>query len=193
LSQTCDNGATFGNTVSGFIKASKVIITSGQTCNYTDCEFLGSLTINGARAALQNCKVDGNLTINSGTLNLAPLDASNPQNRTQSVRVLGNTNIGNPQQSSPIRFSVGPGAYLNGGLDIQNLSAPGNGNVCGSTVTGGLTVNNNMTTIDIGPGSTAPNCGANTISGGFSCKNNTPAPTGGGNTVSGGTSPQCPH
>jgi len=185
---SCDNGTTNGSDVTGIIKGPNIIIQGGQTCRYHDCEFLGSLTINNAHAFLKNCQVDGLLTMNSGTLNLAPLDP--PSSAATSVFVHGVTQVGS-NDNLPNSFSIGPGANLHGGLTIQNLPSGGTGYVCGSTFSGGVTVNNNQSLIQVGGG--PPTCPINTIAGGFSCKNNMPAVTGGGNTVSGGTSGQCPH
>lgn len=192
--QSCDGGATMNNPVTGIINGSNIIIQGGQTCHYQDCEFLGSLTIQGnATAYLKNCKVDGNLTANSGRLFISPSDSNS---LATSVTVIGTTQIGNSQVSAPNSFSIGPGGYFSGGVTIQNLPAGGLGYVCGSTVVGGVTVNNSKSLIQVGPG-TQNNCPKNTIGGGFSCKNNVlpaggNAVIGGGNTVSGGTSPQCP-
>jgi hypothetical protein len=190
--QSCDNGATMNgganNPVTGMISGPNIIIQGGQICYYQDCEFAGSLTINNATAYLKHCKVDGQLTMNSGTLNLLPLA---PNSAATSVTVIGNIQIGS-KDSLPNSFSIGPGT--NGhNLTIQNLPFGGLGYVCGSTFVGGVAVNNNASKIQIG--STNPQqCGGNTISGGLSCKNNTPLPPiGGGNTImpSGGGSGQC--
>jgi hypothetical protein len=186
---SCDNGVTSGSDVTGVITASNVIIQGGQTCRYHDCEFLGSLTINShATAFLQNCKVDGNLTMNEGTLNLAPLPPSEPPGT--SVFVHGNVQIGTPQDRFPNSFSIGPDADIRGNLSIQNVAAPGTGYVCDTTVSGGVAVNNNASSIDIGQASVqgAATCKGNTISGGLSCKGNTGTLTGGQN---GGGSGQC--
>jgi hypothetical protein len=191
LSQSCDNGATFSNTVSGTIKGPNVIIGGGQSCNYTDCEFLGSLTINGANATLKNCQVDGNLTVNAGTLTLAPPDPNNPNQLP--VFVLGNVQIGTPQATLSNVFSIAA-ANIHGNVAVQNLPAnepvflPSNasGLLCGSTVSGGVTVTNSASLIQIGQSGQQMNCAINTIAGGFSCKNSTV--TGG---LSGGQSLQC--
>lgn len=186
LGQSCNNGTTVGSiNISGTIKGPNVTVNAGQTCNYTNCEFLGSLTINGGNVSLGNCQVDGNLTMTSGTLNL-----------TASTYVIGNVQIadGNADSIRPNHFNIGPNARIKGNLTIQNL--PGNepGLVCGTTVAGGVTVNNNQSLIQVGASQSLgqQNCPINTISGGFSCKNNNPKVTGGGNSVSGGTSPDCP-
>jgi hypothetical protein len=190
LSQSCDNGATFRNTVTGTIKGPEVIIGGGLTCSYTDCEFLGSLTINGGNATLKHCQVDGNLTMIAGTLNLAPPD---PPNQPPSVLVFGNVEIGTPQATLSDVFSIAA-ANIHGNVTIQNLPAnepvflPSNasGLLCSSTVSGGVTVNNSASLIQIGESGQQPNCPVNTIAGGFSCKNSTV--TGG---LSGGGSLQC--
>jgi hypothetical protein len=170
---SCDNGATSGSVVTGTIAGPNIIITGGQTCSYHDCEFLGSLTINNAKASIKNCTVDGQLTMNSGQLTIGT-----------GVSVGGNIQIGS-KDGLPNSFSIGPGT--NGhNLTIQYLPSGGLGYVCGSTFVGGVAVNNNASTIQIG--STTQQCLGNTISGGLSCKNNTGTLTGGGN---GGGSGQC--
>jgi hypothetical protein len=190
--QSCDNGASMkgsaSNPVTGTISGPNIIITGGQTCHYQDCQFLGSLTINNATAYLKNCQVDGLLTMNSGALHLEPEEDNST---ATSVAVMGLTQIGNPQVSALNSFSIGPGANFQGGLTIQNLPSGGLGYVCGSTVAGGLTVNKTQSLIQVGESGSQHNCLINTIGGGFSCKNNTPAVTGGGNTVTGGIS-GCP-
>lgn len=183
LGQSCDNGATVGSiSVSGTIKGPNVTVNAGQRCNFTNCEFLGSLTINGGNVFLGNCQVDGNLTMTSGTLNLAA-----------STRVIGNVQIANGSADStlPNNFTIGPSAQINGGLTIQNLPANEPGLVCGTTVSGGITVNNNQSSIEIGEPAGQQNCPGNKVAGGLNCKGNTNI-TGGGNTVRGSVSPQCP-
>jgi hypothetical protein len=181
LGLSCDGGATLNNPVTGIIKGPEVIIQGGQNCQYMNCEFLGSLTIDNATAFLQNCQVDGNLTMNSGTLNLAA-----------STDVIGNVQIGS-KASLPNGFVIGPGADISGNLTIQNLPASQqSGFVCRTTVSGGVSVNNNNISIEIGEPPMQTNCPGNTISGGLSCKGNAAGTlTGGQNTVSGGASGQC--
>jgi hypothetical protein len=200
--QSCDGGATLrgsaNNPVTGTISGPEIIIQGGQTCHYQGpgCEFLGSLTINNATAYLKDCQVDGLLTMNSGTLHLEPDD--NPA--VTSVLVKGVTQIGNPHVSTSNSFSIGPGANFQGGLTVQNLSSGGLGYVCGSTFVGGVSVNSNASTIDIGQAPPnppnqppPPTCGGNTISGGLSCKSNSAKPIGGQNTItpSGGATGDC--
>jgi hypothetical protein len=177
---SCDNGAHPGSVVTGTIAGPNIIITGGQTCSYHDCEFLGSLTINNAQASLQNCTVDGQLTMNSGHLTVGT-----------GVSILGNFQIGS-KDLLPNSFSIGPGVNSHN-LTIQYVPSGGLGYVCGSTFVGGVAVNNNASSIEIG--STNPQqCGGNTISGGLSCKGNVANTlTGGGNkiTPSGGATGQC--
>jgi len=126
--------------------------------------------------------------MNSGKLFLSPLD--NNSNAT-SVTLLGNVQIGS-NDNLPNSFSIGPGTTSGHNLTIQNLPAGGLGYVCGSTFAGGVTVNNNLSLIQVGQGNGLQTCPINNISGGFSCKNNSPAVTGGGNSVSGVIS-GCPQ
>jgi len=189
--RSCDGGATLNNPVTGFILGANVIIQGGQSCRYEGCEFLGSLTINGnATAYLKNCQIDGNLTMNSGKLFILPPDDPATQ---KPVLVKGNTQIGNPQVSAPNSFVIGPLANINGGLSIQNLPSGGLGYVCKATISGGVTVNNNQSLIQIGEPTTLNNCDGNTISGGLSCKGNSPLPIGGSNkfVTSGFASGDC--
>src|SRR5262249_3957640 len=157
------NGATMNggasNPVTGIISGPNIVIQGGQTCYYQDCTFQGSLTINNAKAYLKNCTVMGQLTMNSGTLNLLPLD---PPNSAYTVN--GNITIGS-KDNLPNSFSIFPGTK-NHNLTIQNLPSGGLGYVCGSTFVGGVSVNNNASTIQIGEPSTLTNCAGNTISGG---------------------------
>ena len=181
LGQSCNNGATIGSiNISGTIPGPNVTVNAGQRCNYTNCEFLGSLTINGGNVFLGNCQVDGNLTMTSGTLNLST-----------STHVMGNVQIADGSAVSllPNSFTIGPSAQIDGGLAIQNLPENEPGLICGTTVSGGVTVKNNQSSIQIGQG--VGQCPGNRIAGGLSCKGNTGAVTGGGNTVSGGASGQC--
>lgn len=180
LGQSCDGGATIGSiNVSGTVPGPNITVGAGQRCNYANCEFLGSLTINGGNVFLGSCQIDGNLTMTSGTLNLST-----------STQIIGNVQIANGSAVSllPNSFTIGPSAQIGGGLTIQNL--PGNepGLVCGTTVSGGITLNNNQSPIQIGSGQQS--CPGNAVAGGLNCKNNT-AVTGGGNMVSGSISPQC--
>jgi hypothetical protein len=190
--QSCDNGATMrggvNNPVTGLISGPNIIIQGGQTCHYQDCEFKGSLTINNATAYLKNCQVDGQLTMNSGKLNLLPLAPNSP---AQSVSVLGNIQIGS-KDNLPNSFSIGPGTTGHN-LTVQNLPSGGLGYVCNSTFVGGVSVNNNASSIQIGEPTTQNNCAGNFISGGLSCKGNTATLIGGQNNIqpSGGASGQC--
>jgi hypothetical protein len=179
--QSCDGGLTLNNPVTGIIPGPELIISGGQKCRYQDCHFLGSLTINNATASLQNCQVDGNLTMNSGSLRFVKSDLPT------SVFVRGNVQIGS-KDSLPNSFSIGPQANIHGNLAIQNLPSGGLGYVCGTTVSGGVSVNNNQSLIQVGESGQQTNCPINTIAGGFSCKNSTPPVTGG---LSGGILPQC--
>lgn len=200
--QHCDNGATtrgsVSNPVTGIISGPNIIIQGGSTCHYRDCQFLGSLTINNATAYLQNCDVAGQITMTSGNLYTLPLNPQNPTN-APSVSVNGNIAIGSNNGSNqhlPNSFSIGPGTTGHN-LTIQNLPSGGLGYVCNSTFSGGVNVNNNASSIQIGDNPQETNCPGNFIAGGLECKGNTPLPngqlTGGQNNIqpTGGGTGQC--
>lgn len=159
---TCNNGA-----ISGTIPGS-VTVSVGQSCTFTNCEIKGSLTINGGSAYLQDCRVDGGLTEIAGLLSITG----------------GSVVNGGVQISLASTYNVGPDAQINGGLAIQNtVNQPGT--VCGSLISGGVTVQNNQSPIQIGETAGQTNCPGNTITGGLQCTGNTPVPTSGSNNVTG--------
>ena len=108
------------------------------------------------------------------------------------TQVVGNVQIANGSAVSllPNSFNIGPDAQIGGGLTIQNLPPNEPGLVCGATVSGGVTLKNNQSSIQIGQGAGSGQCPGNRIAGGLSCKGNTGV-TGGGNIVSGGASGDC--
>jgi len=166
--QSCDGGATSGTGMgSGTISGPNVTVSSGQTCNFiSPCEIQGALTITGGIVSL-NCTVDGNLKMTGGSLNLGP-----------SAHLLGNANT----ISQATSFHIGPNVEIDGGLQIN--TAEGLGTVCGTVISGNVSVSNSKAAIQIGAGS--PTCSANTISGHLTCSGNTPVPSG-TNTVGGGS------
>jgi hypothetical protein len=186
--QTCDNGATFGSiNASGVIKGpvGGLTINAGQRCNYTNCEILGNLTINGGQVYL-NCQLDGNLTVNSGLITLGEL-----------AHVLGNVNI-SPSAGSTLAdgFNIGNGnstnkAQIDGNLGITNLTSPPSqgGSICNTLVKGSVTVQNNQSQSAIEIGDPNDSCPGNTIGGSLVCTRNRPHPTFSSNTVGGHT--QC--
>lgn len=169
--QACNNGNLTG-TIYG-----NVTVSAGQNCVFkSPCEITGNLTINGGNVYL-GCTLDGSLSENGGTLNLVA-----------SSRVTGGVNI-----SQASTFTIGPAATIKGNLQIQNLPAnePQPGVVCGTTVTGNLTVQNNQSPVQIGELATQQNCPGNTIGGSLQCTGNNPVPTSGSNTVGAQFKGQC--
>ena len=169
--EACNNGNLTG-TING-----NVTVSAGQNCVFkSPCEVTGNLTINGGNVYL-GCTLDGSLTENGGTLNLGA-----------SASVGGSVYI-----SQASAFTIGgptAAVAINGSLQIQNLPAnmPQPGVICGTTITGNLTVHNNQSPIQIGAPPT--NCPINTIGGSLQCTGNNPIPTSGPNTV-GGYFKQC--
>jgi hypothetical protein len=174
LGRSCNNSTASGTDVSGTINGN-VTISAGQQCNFkAPCEITGNLTINGDPTGVLStgvwlgCTLDGNLTDNSGNVVLAP-----------SASVKGNVQI-----SGASAFSLGPSLLIDGNLQIHNVPGTQLGTVCGTTVKGNLTVQNNTSRIEIG-GTTPQICAGNTVSGNLQCTGNNPPPTSGSNTVSG--------
>jgi len=174
----CNNGLSTGGPITGTIPGN-VTLSVGQQCTYQQCEFLGNLTINGGTAFINNCQVNGSITVIAGSLSFA-----------DSVVSGGNTNI-----SDASMFNIGPNSHINGSLTIQNLgpNPPGIGayTICSTTISGNLTVQNNgqsngpPSLIQIGESPTQQNCPGNTIGGSLVCTGNNPAPTSGSNNVAG--------
>jgi hypothetical protein len=146
-----------------------VTVAANQNCVFkSPCEIQGNVTINGG-TFWSDCMVDGNINNNGGRLFLAP-----------SASVGGVVQI-----SGGSGFAIS-GATLSNNLGIQNLPAgilqPST--VCGTTVTGNLSVQNNASPIEIGGGSMDASCSGNTITNRLQCKNNP-----GGLTVLGNKNP----
>jgi hypothetical protein len=162
--QSCNNGTANTGIING-----NVTVSAGQQCTYTaPCEIKGNLTINGGGVWL-NCAVDGNLTDNAGMLVLA-----------SSAHVFGNVQI-----SQASTFTLGPGALIDGNLQIQNVPGTQLGVVCGSQIKGNLVAQNNRSPIQIGEPPMLQNCPGNTVGGNLQCTGNSPVPTSGSNKVSG--------
>jgi len=112
-----------------------VTVSAGQNCTFTDnCEIEGNVTVNGGSLKL-GCALDGNLTVNGSSLVLRPAS-----------RVSGNVLV-----SQASIFTLGPGAGIGRNLQIQQLAAGlPQGTVCGIQVEGNLQVQGDASPIDIG-------------------------------------------
>jgi hypothetical protein len=174
LGRSCNNTATSGPDVHGIIKGN-VTVSAGQQCNFNSpCEIQGNLTINGGTVTL-NCQVDGNVTDNAGILTLG-----------SSAHVEGNVSI-----SGASAFNIGPSVQIDGNLQIQSApTGTQQAAVCGTTVKGNLTVQNNKSPIQIGGTKPIGSCTGNAVSGNLVCSSNNPMQTSGGNSVAGHN--QCP-
>jgi hypothetical protein len=173
----CSNGPSTGGPITGIIPGN-VTLSPDQQCTYQQCEFLGNLTINGGSAFINNCKVDGSITVIAGSLSLAGSGVAH-----------GNVNI-----SQAGSFNIGPSSQINGNLTIQNLgpNPPGTGpyTVCSSHVSGNISVQSNLAALQIGTGGPAVCAMGNTIGGSLACYSNANV-TSGGNTVGGHFQGQC--
>ena len=188
---TCDGVTPNKSSIVGTLSAPVVIPgpvlnVIDQHCDYINVEFLGSLNIDRGQVYCQNCQVDGNVTMASGTFHLVGSLS------TSSFSVVGNVDIANAVSTNTNAFSIGPDATIQGNLTFQSLPANEGGTVCKSAISGGLTLlNNDHSSIDIGQAHGGPTCPGNTIAGGISCKNPGNV-TGGGNMLaSGQVSPSC--
>jgi hypothetical protein len=148
-------------------------VAANQNCVFTSpCEIKGNVTINGG-SFWADCPVDGNLTDNAGRLVLA-------SSATSTAHVFGNVSI-----SGASAFTIGPKVAIDGNLVIQSVPGTQQGAVCGTTVKGNLTAQNNQSPIQIGGTNPIPNCSGNTVGGNLVCTGNNPVPTSGMNNVSG--------
>ncbi len=130
----------------------------------TDCAYTGTFKGNLTVNAGQNCSVvggtvTGNVTLNGGTLALS------------NAKIAGNVSVQNGGA-----VSVRPGTVIGGNLVIQNIpgAAAAASQVCGSTVKGSVTLQNNGIPVAIGSNSLL--CPGNAISGNLVSQNNV-APT----------------
>ena len=178
----CSNGPNNTPPITGTIPGN-VTLPFGQQCTYgapgQPCEFLGNLTINGGTAFINNCQVDGNITVIAGSLSFANSGVSS-----------GNVNI-----SQAGSFMIGPQSQINGNLTIQSVLVPnpqGTGpyTVCSTHVSGNISVQSNTPAIQIGNEGPAVCSKGNTIGGSLSCSGNMNV-TSGGNTVGGHFQGQC--
>jgi hypothetical protein len=191
--QSCDGGVTFGSEVIGTPSARAILngpvvnVNANQNCTYKYVEFLGALQIDAGHAYVENSQVDGNVSMTSGTLTL-----------TGSTLVKGNVNISALSTFSNgadivNHLTIAPSVVIDGNLMLQNLPPNEGGVVCGSALSGGLTLNNNQSSIQIGqdPPPAKQNCPGNTIVGGLICTGNTNLTGGANNLVNGQVSPSC--
>jgi len=129
--------------------------------------FQGNLTV----SAGQNCvftggAINGNVTLNGGNLSLSKMEAR-----------------GNVQLNGGGTFSIGPFATINGNLQVQNVPAVGQDEVCDTQITSDLQFQNNAAPLQVG--SSSPTCTENTIRGNLTVQNNTAATIVDSNTVGG--------
>ena len=126
-------------------------LTSGTTCNgIYDGNFNGSVTVSAGQDCifLNGGRITGNVTMVGGNFAL------------NGAAVGGNLTI-----KGGGTFTLGPAATIGGNLQIQNLpSGSASNSVCGTTVFGNLTFDNNGTAVQIGSAPPLTSAG-NTIRG----------------------------
>jgi hypothetical protein len=156
-----------GNAIGSFIVP--VALTSGHSCNGNyNGVFNGNITVStGQNCVLTNpCEIKGNVNVTGGSFALA-------------CTVDGNVTI-----SGSSSFSL-HGASIGNSLQIQSLSAgQPQGAVCGSTIKGNLSVQNNASPVEIG-GNNANACAGNTVRNNLQVGNNSAAMSIDYNNVSG--------
>lgn len=149
--------------------------TSGSTCNGAyNGTFNGNLTISpGQNCVFFNGGVTGNVQQYGGSFVLFQSQAG------KNIQVNGGGT-----------FSIGPSSAINGNLDVQNLPGGSVQNqVCGTTVSGNVNVQNNGTPVLMG--ANVPNgCIGNTVRGNVQVQNNWAPSSVIGNTVGGNLSDQ---
>ena len=141
--------------------------SAGTLCNGA-CNgiFSGNITVSaGQVCAFVNGEVKGNLQVSGGNLQLVQ------------------TRIDNNVQISGGVFSLTSGTIVAGNLQIQNLPVSSASNqVCGATIKGDLTFQNNGAAVLIGAtGATA--CAGNAVQGNMTIQSNTAPVSAVGNTV----------
>jgi cytoskeletal protein CcmA (bactofilin family) len=119
-----------------------------------DGTFQGNLTVSaGQNCAFLGGAINGNVTLNGGNLSLT------------------NTEVGgNVQLNGGGTFSIGPSATIRGNLQVQNVPAGGQDEVCDTEVTGDVLFQDNGTAVQIGIGSADPTCTGNSIGGNLPAK-----------------------
>lgn len=139
---TPTSGDTCNGTYTGTFDGN-LTLTVGQICNFTSGGISGNVTLNGGTFILSNATVHGNVQVSGGG-NLVVTNAA----------VLGDVQI-----NGGGAFSIGPSTFINGNLEIQDIPAgPAQNQICGTTVSKNLHVQNNETPVEIG---SPPVCAGN--------------------------------
>ncbi len=139
-------------------------ISTGQSYTFTNGKINGNVTVTGGTLILNNSSVGGNITMSGGSLILE-----------------GASTVGGNVTITGGIFAIGSGK-ISGNLTIQNIPASAAQNqICGETVNGGLTFQNNGTAVQIGSSS----CAGNTIAGNLQVTNNSASVQVDNNKVSG--------
>lgn len=126
-----------------------VIVSAGQTCNLTAGRINGNVTLNGGTLGLSHATVSGNVTVTGGN------------------------------------FAIGPSTTIAGNVTIEDTPGPASeSQICGTTVQGNLLFQNDNTAFEIGGGAGA-GCAGNTILGNVQVNNNNAPATVVGNTIAG--------
>jgi len=184
---TC-NGAYTG-TFNG-----NVTLSSGQTCVFVSGGITGNVALNGNNLVLSNATaagsvqgqgnlvlsnnahVKGNVTLTGGQLSLGG-GSSIAGNLTlsggSSLAMNGGSTGGDLTINGGGTFSIGPSTSIGGNLTIQSvLAGAAQSQVCGTTVKGNVTVQNDGVSVQVGSANSS-SCAGNVVTGNLQLQQNT--------------------
>ena len=186
---SCTVTMSGAKSVSASFTLNAVPLTSGNQCNGVfDGTFNGDVTVSAGQSCVfvAGSEVNGNTTINGGSFTTAGTVTGNVTENAGSLVLQPSAAVGgNVQVSGGSTFSLGPSVAIGGNLQIQQLSGGlPQSTVCGTSIKGGLTVQNNLSPIAVGANNPST-CAGNTVGNDLSAQNNSAALSIDDNTVGG--------
>jgi hypothetical protein len=165
---TASNGVGTAATQSFTLTSETTVPASGTTCNGV---YIGTFSGNISVSSGQNCiflkgGATGNITETGGNL------------------ALSNATIGGNVQINGGTYTIGPSTTIKGNLTMQSIpTGSAQNQICGTSITGNLVLQNVGTAATIGSGTTS--CPANTVGGSLTLQANSAAVVLDGNTIQG--------
>ena len=163
-----EQALALGNSIGNFIVP--VALASGQSCNGNyDGVFNGDVTVSAGQNCVFTgpCEIQGNVTANGGSFDLA-------------CAVDGNVQI-----SGSSTFALAPGAMIGGSMQVNLVSAgQPQGTICGTQIKGNIQVYNDASPIEIGTNN-QNTCAGNAIGGNLQAGNDSGAVLIDNNTIGG--------